>query len=284
MPRITHLHAVHSCHRRLPAYDRWPMERSPEIAGILESAEGCARMGWPIIPLVGKVPAVRHWQLFQSTPVNLRFWFGNRRCNLGLRTGESGYLVLDTDTPEAEEWVQDHCDETPMRAVSGSGSHHRYYRCPPRKEIRNRQGLFGIHGLDVRGHGGYIVLPPSIHPVTGKRYEWLTETRLPAGLPTFSPRWVYERKKSVRTAVACVLDPSRLADRARAYLAKIEPAVSGQGGHTKTFTTALKLARVVNGDAALLWQLLGEYNARCEPPWSEDELRHKWTEALKLRG
>jgi hypothetical protein len=259
------------------------MERLCESNGTLEWAEAYARMGWPIIPLVGKVPAVCRWPLFEASPVSIRFWFGNRRCNLGLRTGDSGYLVIDTDTPEAEEWVLNHCDETPMRAVSGSGSRHRYYRCPPRKEIRNRQGLFGIHGLDVRGHGGYIVLPPSVHPATGKQYEWMTETWHPSGLPPFSPRWVYERKRSVRTAVACVLEPSRPEDRARAYLAKIEPAVSGQGGHTKTFTTALKLARVVNYDAELLWVLLTEYNARCEPPWSEEELRHKWEDTLKTR-
>ena len=49
--------------------------------------------------------------------------------------------------------------------------------------------------------------------------------------------------------------------------------MSGQGGHTKTFTTALKLARVVNYDAELLWLLLTEYNVRCQPPWSEKELR-----------
>src|SRR5438876_12256544 len=116
------------------------MEHLPESASLLESAESYARTGWPIIPLVGKVPAVRHWQLFEATPINVRFWFGNRRCNLGLRTGESGYVVIDTDTPEAEAWVLNHCDETPMRAVSGTGSRHRYYRCPPRKEIRNRQG------------------------------------------------------------------------------------------------------------------------------------------------
>jgi len=71
--------------------------------------------------------------------------------------------------------------------------------------------------------------------------------------------------------------------RARRYLAKIEPAVSGEGGHNKTFSTACKLARFVNYDGELLWLLLLEYNARCLPPWDEKALRHKWSDALKRR-
>ncbi len=257
------------------------MESLPESAGTLEWAESYARRGWPIIPLVGKVPAVRRWQLFEATRVNVRYWFGNRRSNIGLRTGVSGYVVVDTDTPEADRWVRDHLPGTPMRAVSGMGSVHRYYRCPTSPEIRNRQGWNGISGLDLRGFGGYIVLPGSIHPANGGPYEWTTDVWPPSGLPVFSATWVAGRNAAVRRAVTEVLDPGRMYARARAYLAGVEPAVSGQGGHTKTFTTALKLARLVNRDPELLWALLCEYNTRCRPPWSERELRHKWTEALR---
>jgi hypothetical protein len=70
--------------------------------------------------------------------------------------------------------------------------------------------------------------------------------------------------------------------RAVAYVDKIEPAVSGSGGHTKTFTTACKIVRLVAGDAAKAWLLLLRYNERREPPWSEQELRHKLTEAIRL--
>src|SRR3954463_16620706 len=93
----------------------------PDSAGTREWAEAYAARRWPIIPLVGKVPAVRKWQLFEATPVNVRFWFGSRRCNVGLRTGESGYVVVDTDTAHAEDWVRRQLPETPMRARSGGG-------------------------------------------------------------------------------------------------------------------------------------------------------------------
>jgi hypothetical protein len=69
--------------------------------------------------------------------------------------------------------------------------------------------------------------------------------------------------------------------RAIAYVDKIEPAVSGNGGHTKTFTTACKIVRLVAGNEAKAWQLLLRYNERCEPPWSERDLRRKLDDALK---
>jgi hypothetical protein len=259
------------------------MERLPDSIGTLPWAQTYADWQWPIIPLYGKVPAIKYWQRFVPTPVNVRFWFGTKNCNIGLRTGESGYVVVDTDTQDAEQWVIHHLPETPMQALSGNGSRHRYYRSPSEPEIRNKQHWMGILGLDVRGHGGFIVLPGSLHPKSGKRYEWQGDTSDPSELPLFAPSWVLDRKKDVRLAVASVLDRQAVLDRARKYLSKIEPAVSGSGGHTKTFTTALKLARVVNYDPDLLWVLLNEYNARCLPPWSEPELRHKWEEALKSR-
>ncbi|MFL5328567.1 MAG: bifunctional DNA primase/polymerase [Gemmataceae bacterium] len=255
------------------------MERVTESTGTLEWARTYTELRWPIIPLVGKVPAVRGWRDFRVTAADLEYWFKTRRCNIGLRTGESGYIVVDTDSTDAENWAASHLPETPMRALTGTGSRHRYYRTPKCREIRNKQGWNGIPGLDVRGQGGYIVLPGSIHPLTGKPYEWEAGFSLPQGLPPFSLSLVRDTER-VRASVAGILDPDRALARGRAYLAKIEPAVSGQAGHTKTFTTALKLARVVGYDSELLWQLLCEYNARCEPSWSEKELRHKWADAL----
>lgn len=70
--------------------------------------------------------------------------------------------------------------------------------------------------------------------------------------------------------------------RARAYLRKCDPAISGQGGHRQAFKIACK---IVHGyelpvDKALSL-LLEEWNPRCLPPWSEEELRHKVESALK---
>jgi putative DNA primase/helicase len=71
--------------------------------------------------------------------------------------------------------------------------------------------------------------------------------------------------------------------RAIAYVDKIPGAVSGSGGHNQTFDAGRALVSFVQkglpqSDA---WSLLTKYNARCQPPWSAKELRHKWNQALK---
>ena len=172
------------------------MEQLRDTTDILEAARLYAALGLPIIPLKGKTPAVRDWQKFFATA-------GPNRNQVRRDVEpEAAARALGTDTEEADQWARGHLPETPMRARSGGGSTHRYFAKPPRKEIRNRQGWNGIRGLDVRGQGGFIVLPPSVHPGTGKRYEWVTDFWLASGLPRFSPRWIYERtRRRVRQEV-----------------------------------------------------------------------------------
>jgi hypothetical protein len=69
--------------------------------------------------------------------------------------------------------------------------------------------------------------------------------------------------------------------RARAYLAKMSPAVSGEGGHNQTFAAACALVVGFGLSVEAARPLLEEYNERCEPPWSEKELEHKLADAAK---
>ena len=63
--------------------------------------------------------------------------------------------------------------------------------------------------------------------------------------------------------------------KARKTIASMPPAISGSSGHQALFTVARKLVHdfALSDPDAL--NLLLEYNKRCEPPWSEQELRHK---------
>ena len=64
-------------------------------------------------------------------------------------------------------------------------------------------------------------------------------------------------------------------ERARRYVAKCLPAISGQSGHNATFYVAAVLVHgFALGEADAL-VLLREFNQRCLPPWSEGELIHK---------
>lgn len=69
--------------------------------------------------------------------------------------------------------------------------------------------------------------------------------------------------------------------RARAYLAACEPAVSGSSGHQQTWAAALAVTVGFDLTDDEAYALLTEYNARCQPPWTERELWHKVRSASK---
>lgn len=77
------------------------------------------------------------------------------------------------------------------------------------------------------------------------------------------------------------VDRGRIVERARAYVEKMPPAISGQGGHEATFRVALALVKGFSLDTGMALQLLRDYNGRCDPPWSEKELEHKIDDAGK---
>jgi hypothetical protein len=58
--------------------------------------------------------------------------------------------------------------------------------------------------------------------------------------------------------------------------------ISGQGGHQATFDVAVALIHGFDIDDAPAWQILSEFNQRCDPPWSDRELQHKLADAQKL--
>lgn len=73
-----------------------------------------------------------------------------------------------------------------------------------------------------------------------------------------------------------------LVERARKYLARMEPSVSGSNGHNALLSAAGALVNGFDFDDGLAMQLLQEeFNPRCSPPWSEKELRHKLNEVRK---
>ena len=68
--------------------------------------------------------------------------------------------------------------------------------------------------------------------------------------------------------------------RARAYLAKLPPAIAGSSGHAATFAAACRLREfgLSEGDAL---EIFIEWNQNCQPPWTERDLRHKLVSAFQ---
>lgn len=73
-------------------------------------------------------------------------------------------------------------------------------------------------------------------------------------------------------------------ERARKYIAKLPPAVAGEGGHNACFRAACVLAIDFGLSESAVIGLLREFNQTCQPPWSERELMHKVQSAFKQPG
>lgn len=74
-------------------------------------------------------------------------------------------------------------------------------------------------------------------------------------------------------------------DRARLYVSKCEPAISGENGHGKFFNVACKLVIGFGlSREEAIDVITNDYNARCEPPFSDYEIAHKIDDAIKQPG
>lgn len=146
--------------------------------------------GFSFFPLLrgSKKPAMA-WKPYQTcrpTADEVAGWRNNADSNAAIVTGAiSGIIVLDTDSDEGEAFVIDQgAPETPtVRTAKGR---HRYFRHPGFK-IGNLAGI--VAGVDLRGDGGYVVAPGSLHP-SGHVYEWEAETQ---SLPVAdAPQWLLD--------------------------------------------------------------------------------------------
>jgi hypothetical protein len=100
-----------------------------------------------------------------------------RPWGIGIATGPSGLLVVDTDTPDQPDQPHGETVLADLAAAHGglpgtfavntpSGGRHRYYTQPEGLDLGNTASRLGPH-IDTRGVGGYVVAPPTrIHPPT----------------------------------------------------------------------------------------------------------------------
>ena len=107
------------------------------------------------------------------------WWQQYPEANIGIATGKrsGGIVVIDLDIDEdkgidgyhsLQDWERENGSfPDSWLAITGRGGYHMYFHTDI--EVRNRAGI--IDGIDVRGDGGYVVAPPSIHS-NGRRYEW----------------------------------------------------------------------------------------------------------------
>lgn len=143
----------------------------------ITAAGGCT-CGNPNCRSQGKHPRTPHGVLDATAdPEEVGRQFAGGASNIGIATGSvSQLVVIDVDEAKGanlNDLLIGGLDESVFATatVRTGGGLHLYYWQPQGIEIRNSASKLGKF-IDVRGEGGYVIAPPSVH-ISGSRYEWL---------------------------------------------------------------------------------------------------------------
>jgi len=140
----------------------------------LSVATEYVRRGWAVFP-VGrdKRPLTPNGLKDATTDRGqIARWRSLRPAGIAIRTGD-GLVVLDVDGEEGADSLREREREYgdlphTVRAITPGGGEHHYFAVS--RAVPCSVGKVGS-GLDIRGDGGYVVVPPSVHS-SGRRYEW----------------------------------------------------------------------------------------------------------------
>lgn len=180
----------------------------------LEAALDYAASGWPVLPChavfpnsggctcgaehcasPGKHPTIRGGLRAASRNLDrVRYWWGRwPNANVAIRTGrESRLVVLDVDPAHGgletlRGLIKEH-GSLPQTYTVGTGSDGlHFYFAHPGKQVRNDAGRRLGPGLDIRGDGGYVIAPPSLHG-SGHRYHVAADVSIER-----MPKWILDR-------------------------------------------------------------------------------------------
>ena len=214
----------------------------------------------------GKVPALP-WRAYQTrfpTDDELVQWFGAAPMNLAIVTGAiSGVVAIDADDRAAVRVVVRRLPYTPWQTATARG-YHLFYRHPG-VPVANRAKLETPDGrlaIDVRGDGGYVIAPGSMH-ASGITYQFAGDWSAPRDrVPRFWPGWLERPPKRPPPARPPSPRPlGEVVERARRYLASIPRPEIGAGSDAATLYAACRLVRGFGLPAyeaeALLWAWAG---------------------------
>lgn len=231
---------------------------------LLAQALAYAARGWPVIPCRphGKEPLVAGgYRAATTDPDVIRGWWMRwPDANVGIPTGRpSGIIVIDVDPRHGGGETLLELPELPqtVEVITGGGGRHLYFLAP-NQEIRCRPNALGP-GLDLRGDGGYVLVPPSVHP-SGRRYEWELSSHPEdvaiAPLPDWLIEWLAKPETASNTPQT-VEDERIPAGRRNVTLTSLAGSMRRRGMTREAIKAAL----------------LAENAARCDPPLPEDEVR-----------
>jgi hypothetical protein len=231
-----------------------------------------ATRGLAVLPCVpaGKAPATPQGCRDATNDIAkiARWWRENPRYNVAVATGPvSKIFVLDVDGLDAEtslrklEEQHGALPET-VESITPRGRH-LFFRCE-NGGVRNSASVIA-QGIDVRGDGGYAVLPPSMHP-SGRLYAWSVDS---ADHFAEAPRWL-SNLFGERTNNRC----PKQAKSPEQWHSVIANTIRN-GARNSTLTSICgKLLRAGLTELAFLYDVMCCINvARCEEPLSDAEVQ-----------
>lgn len=254
----------------------WPVENE----SIIEAGVRLIESGFAVAlgPYKEKGYAFKNPQ--PLTAHELRLHMRERLYSLVLKLGPqldgTCVMAVDCDSPSALAWAEKSV-RSPMINVTSRGLH--YLMRHMIGEPKNRPKVPECGGADILFNGS-LQVPPSIHP-SGWRYHWKNGIIRPSALELFDPTFLPARKAMPPPVVEICENRPLLQKRLRGYLRKAGPAVSGQGGHAKTFRLCYFALKELGLTIDEAWPEFVEWNLTCVEPWSEFDLLRKLKEAHK---
>jgi hypothetical protein len=242
------------------------------ITGLHAAAIDFAKRGWSVFPCRAraKIPACKHGFLDATTDAERigRAWQAHPDLNIGVATGAtSGFFVLDVDGETGEASLraleQQHgVLPATIEAITGKGRHV-YFRIGEHGPVKNSAGQVG-DGLDIRGDGGYVLAPLSIHP-SGRAYEWSVDS---SDNFADAPEWLHGL---IHAGNGNGMKGKPLEHWHRVLTSSVPL-------HTRNVTLASICGKLVHSgltDMTLLFDTMLCINkARCEPPLGTSEVEN----------
>lgn len=234
----------------------------------------------PQCTCIGKHPRIRDFQHGATTDGRQieTWWAGWPEANIGILAGkEGGMVVIDVDGPEGENTLRQlerllgNLPST-LEASTGKGRH-LYFVVDGETEIRNSAGALGV-GLDVRGEGGYVVGPGSVHE-NGRIYEWIEEDESLAELPRKWVDFILGRQHNAKGTEG----------KGEQNEMAAENGSIGEGRRNSDLHSfASSLVHKGMPKKAVLQSVMALNESSCSPPLGEKEVRNIVESAWSYRG
>jgi hypothetical protein len=176
------------------------------MADRLTSALECNALGLSVFPLwpKSKNPSIQKWEpyQFERAPESQikRWWDSHPDWNIAVACGPvSGVLVVDVDGDKGAATLaqlqHDHGSLPPTwRSRTGKGEHI-WFKYPDGLDVTNARGQLKGSGIDIRGDGGYVVAPGSLHQ-SGTQYDWQDDCHPEYTALAEAPGWFIELLKA----------------------------------------------------------------------------------------